>query len=518
MKKLFEFYLNDRNKKYLYLLVCLFLIFMYLLLLLKTAWIGDDAYITFRTIDNFVNGYGLRWNIPERVQSYTHPLWLFLLSAIYFFTREIFFTAIITSIIISIITVYLLAFKLTRSYKNIFMVLLAVIFSKAFIDYSTSGLENPLTNLLLVLFFYTYLREEYNKNIQTFLLSLISALLLTNRIDCFLLVLPAFSYYLIKSKNYKRFIYILLGFLPFILWELFSLLYYGFPFPNTAYAKLNTGIPMSELILEGFKYIKESFIVDPITIILIISSMILILVNRNKDLLLLSIGIFLYVFYLVWIGGDFMVGRFFTAPFIIALIIISNIKINRIQGLIILTLTIIIPGIISINNTLYNKSFETNYKSIVDERLLYYRDSNLIAALRGEEMPKHIWVQRGKMAKKEKLKFIDLYSTGFFGYFAGNDCFILDKLALSDPLLSKLPCEKPWRIGHYKRNIPDGYIETLKSNTNQIKDAGLAQYYKKLSLISRENIFSSERLKEIIFLNLGKYDLLLKNYSSNNIK
>ena len=34
--------------------------------------------------------------------------------------------------------------------------------------------------------------------------------------------------------------------LPLLAWELFSLLFYGFPFPNTYYAKLNTGIPKAE--------------------------------------------------------------------------------------------------------------------------------------------------------------------------------------------------------------------------------------------------------------------------------
>ncbi len=33
---------------------------------------GDDAYITYKTVYNFINEYGLRWNIAERVQSYTH--------------------------------------------------------------------------------------------------------------------------------------------------------------------------------------------------------------------------------------------------------------------------------------------------------------------------------------------------------------------------------------------------------------------------------------------------------------
>jgi hypothetical protein len=43
------------------------------------AWVSDDAYLTFRTIENFLNGYGLRWNALERVQTYTHPLWMLLM-------------------------------------------------------------------------------------------------------------------------------------------------------------------------------------------------------------------------------------------------------------------------------------------------------------------------------------------------------------------------------------------------------------------------------------------------------
>ena len=44
--------------------------------LVNTAWLSEDIYITLRVVDNFVNGYGLTWNVAERVQAYTHPLWL----------------------------------------------------------------------------------------------------------------------------------------------------------------------------------------------------------------------------------------------------------------------------------------------------------------------------------------------------------------------------------------------------------------------------------------------------------
>ncbi|MEM9695561.1 MAG: hypothetical protein AAGA56_23655, partial [Myxococcota bacterium] len=49
----------------------------------RDAWLGDDAYISFRTADNFIHGHGLRWNVAERVQAYTNPLWLFLVIPLY---------------------------------------------------------------------------------------------------------------------------------------------------------------------------------------------------------------------------------------------------------------------------------------------------------------------------------------------------------------------------------------------------------------------------------------------------
>ena len=52
------------------------------LLVVRTAWLSDDAYITFRTVMNAIGGYGLRWNVADRVQTYTHPLWMGVLVAL----------------------------------------------------------------------------------------------------------------------------------------------------------------------------------------------------------------------------------------------------------------------------------------------------------------------------------------------------------------------------------------------------------------------------------------------------
>jgi arabinofuranosyltransferase len=89
-----------------------FLLLLFTLVLVRTAWVCDDAYITFRTVDNFIHGYGLTWNTSERVQAYTNPLWMFLVTGVNLATQEMFFSVIILSIVISVITALWLGFRI----------------------------------------------------------------------------------------------------------------------------------------------------------------------------------------------------------------------------------------------------------------------------------------------------------------------------------------------------------------------------------------------------------------------
>ncbi len=98
---------NIPAKNYKAVYVIIPLLFFYLFVIVKNAWIGDDAYITFRTVDNFVNGYGLTWNVAERVQSFTNPLWVLLVSAFYAVTGEAYYTSIFLSLILDKETLYI---------------------------------------------------------------------------------------------------------------------------------------------------------------------------------------------------------------------------------------------------------------------------------------------------------------------------------------------------------------------------------------------------------------------------
>jgi len=119
---------------------------------LANHWVGDDAYITLRTVDNFLHGYGLRWNIDERVQTYTHPLWMLLLLITSFITREYFLTTVMLGLTLSVLAVVILGTRVSKTRPGACVAVVALSLSRAFGDYSSSGLENPLTHLLLALF------------------------------------------------------------------------------------------------------------------------------------------------------------------------------------------------------------------------------------------------------------------------------------------------------------------------------------------------------------------------------
>jgi len=543
---------TQKNTEPLRNIIIITLISFYVLIVVISAWLSDDAYITFRTIDNFINGFGLTWNVSERVQVYTHPLWMFIISAFYFITREIYFTSISISILISTGAVLLLIYKLSNSITNTIFVSLILIFSKAFIDYSTSGLENPLTHLLIVVFFILYFKDEGGEK-KLFKLSLIASLAVLNRIDIVLIFLPALLVIYFREDNkWKGLLIAIAGFSPFILWEVFSLFYYGFPFPNTAYAKLNTGIDQIELVQQGLHYLLFSFYFDPLTPIIIICALLIPMITRNRNLLPLSVGIDLYMVYIVMIGGDFMAGRFFSAPLLCSVIIFSRISLDKVRikpfkSFIPQILSIIILGLLAPKPAIFSTSdyglgpkifkafrfgpyITKTYHGIADERMWYYGTTGLLNNIFDKKIYLNSYVQDGLKSRIIKDSVIVEGIIGFFGYYSRNNLHIVDPLALADPLLGKLNAmaskklksnqtkkSSNWRIGHFVRKIPEGYIETLNSGQNKLGDPNLRNYYNKLSFIIRGNLFDFNRLIEIWNLNTGEYDYLVEAYNNRSL-
>jgi arabinofuranosyltransferase len=472
------------------------------------------------------------------VQVFTHPLWMLLLTVFYVITKEGYFTLIAVSILVSALAVYLVAFPWVQKKPAYTILILALLItSKAFIDFSTSGLENPLSYLLTVLFLWVYFERLFASRTLLVVTGLFSLLLLTRQ-DYLLLFLPCLIDLFLRATRplRHRFSQLLLGLVPFLGWTLFSLFYYGFPFPNTAYAKLTIDVPFGELTKQGLFYLFNSLNTDPLTILCIGVFFTMVIVWRKRSHFAVAVGIVLYLLYIVSIGGDFMSGRFLAVPFLVAVMgLVQLLQKTHWQmettrpllmaggGLILFSLFIPTTPLRS-TSSYPEYSYDTSKERqnvvdpmlIADERGYYYPETGL---LRTNKKPTPTFAAEAEADADNPAPVVIKQSTGFYGFYAKPGTYIVDQLALSDPLLARLPSQGAevkdgvtphWRPGHFYRKLPCGYLETLQTGQNVICDADLKLFYDKIILITRGPLFSGKRLATIAKMNLHGYDFLVK--------
>ncbi len=513
-------------------------VIIFLAVIFRAAYICDDAYIPCRTVENFLHGYGLTYNVGDRVQSFTHPLWMFLISAVYFvingllrlsFLNQLYYIAIGLNLVCSLATILIFAFGVVKDQWAAICGVILLALSKAFTDYSTSGLENALTHLLLVVFCYLYQRgrnSDAAPDVKSlFWLTLIAAFGFLNRMDTLLLYLPVLIVAFVKAfkiVKWKAIRTILLGALPALAWLVFSVIYYGFPFPNTYYAKLTTGISAELLIRQGVLYFINSLQVDPLTLVVITLALVVPFILKRSQAIPLLVGVVLYLLYVVKIGGDFMSGRFFAAPFLLAVIYLACVvqsEQNKVWAAVLAAALLLSLGAPA--SPLWGNGYIGQAESlkefvsksgIADERAFYFKETGLVNAARNVQFPDSLYAGRKWIKTSSGVAL--LQRLGFEGYAAGPNAHVLEAWALADPLLAHLPVADPvgWRIGHFARTIPDGYIETLETGKNQILNPDLAAYYDRLALVVKGDIFAPGRFAEILRLNTGYYNDLIQKY------
>jgi arabinofuranosyltransferase len=507
--------------------------------LLRTAWLTDDAYITFRTVDNLIHGYGLTWNTNERVQVYTHPLWMFLISVFYFFTREIFLTAIFVSVATSLAAVAIVGLRIAATGALGLLAIAIFVLSRPFVDYSTSGLENPLTHLLLAAFLLVFLKHEWTPR-TLLLLSFLVSLGMLNRMDLALLLGPALALAWVQHRSWRATGALLLGLTPFVAWLVFSLVYYGFLFPNTAYAKLGAGIDAFDLAYQGLRYLANGAIRDPLTVLVIGTAFVIVVARRELRGLAVMAGVALYFLYVVKIGGDFMSGRFFTAPLLAAVAVLvwrpgaatgfaaepGNPTSDRARwppgsaarvapalvGVFAIAFATPYPTLRTGTDYGQSKAGAIDYWRISDERRFYFQQASLLQYRRNPEMPIHRFAHEGRALRALGEPLVrEFGSVGYRGFFAGPDAHIIDHYALGDPLLARLPAryDPEWRVGHFARFVPLGYHAAAAWGEETLTDAALAEYYEHLRRIVRGPIWNAERWNTIWAMHRGRYDHLI---------
>ncbi|MBQ9578196.1 MAG: ankyrin repeat domain-containing protein [Ottowia sp.] len=570
-----EFKMNAKR-----ILPPLFLL-IFSLVFINTAWLCDDIFITFRAVDNFLKGYGPVWNVGERVQVYTHPLWYALLViGIGIFKHHYWFTLALSYA--CLLGTLLLFLKIARHGNMVLAMLasVALLLSRAFADYSSSGLENPLLHLLLCAYVLVAISQQ--DAARRFLYTgLLYNLLFLTRPDAIFLVTPASLWMLwqaSKACGWRRTLKLaLLAAAPALAWEAFSLIYYGSLVPNTAIAKTNLGYPRSEMLARGWDYMKVCLLTDPITLGTILLAFPL-AATLGKGCLprLLMGGVALQLVYICWVGGDYMAGRFLTGSLLTSALAIalssppesakawlqaigktvaaklpSSHKSGRtsllsLLGVVILLfiITLVIPRETTANirylsnyslNSLYSPKLiahdRNNKYGVNDERGYYYSAPHALGLMhiiteKKSDPYTSPWTKTGGRLAENNLNDTMLARRviGQPGWAAGHKPYIVDALALSDPFLAHLPAllmrdtksGRVARTGHYTRAIPQGYIQTLITGKNTITHPAMAALYDDVALAARAPLFSAERWKSIWRLNTGFHRISLDDCAKHS--
>lgn len=469
----------------------------------RNAWVGDDAYISFRAVDNLIHGYGLRWNVAERVQAFTNPLWTLLVALAYALTREIYFTSLALSIALTLFTVWHVAGRHARGSEATLFAGAALILSKSFVDYGVSGLENPLAYALTTLFLATYLDGPAGNERRTRALYALAALAAVNRLDAIVLLLPALADTLARSPGTaaRRARELAIGMSPLLAWEVFALAYYGFPFPNTYYAKVHTGIPTGEYVRQGLLYFVNLASLDPVALAGLFAGVGVAIARPEREIRVTALGIALHLVYVVAVGGDFMTGRFVSTAYLAAVILISRaIPEGRAHAswapaVAALALGVSGPRCPIATNAEYSH-VDHGIAGIADEKGFYFPQYALVRRLRTTGPTR---------APAESPSVYVEGMIGRNGFFAGPRAHLVDPLGLSDPLLARLPSlyDPAWRVGHYLREIPKGYLETLKTGSDALEDPALRDLWSDVRLVTRGELWSAARWGAIWRLNTG---------------
>ncbi len=489
--------------------------------MVRLAWISDDAYITLRTVENVLAGHGPVWNVGERVQAFTHPLWMWLLAAARWSTGEHQLTTIAMSIVLSAAAAALLAALAGRAAAAVLVVLLAC---RAFGDYTTSGLETPLSALLIVWLAWLDGRAPGGSS-RLLGITFVVACMGTTRLDLLVLAAPVVLAHA-RCVPWRRLPLTLgLGLLPLALWSAFALFYYGSPFPITAYAKaFSNGVPAADLLQQGLWYVLYSVRHDPATLVTIVIGAGAGLAVARVRGRMLGLGVLLYCGYVVRMGGDFMAGRFFVPPLIAATALLARwLRGSLPRTAILVALGAVaaafVPGwpawAVSIADDLEPVASE---HGVIDERRFYYARSGLLSPqlevpVAGEGT--HGLRQEGR----ETPLVVKCDAVGRDPFVAGELFHFVDRWIV-DPLLMRLPVlhAGEWRIGHFTRGIPDGYLESLANDDNRIVHPGLRAYYADLRLVLRAPLWRGDRLAALWRLWSGSNDAGLRAYTAEQYR
>lgn len=463
-------------------------------------WVTEDAYISFRYIENLFSGNGLVFNSGDRVEGFTHPLWLFLLILLRTVGIHAHQGGILLGFLLSLGGIALAIRWKSKSSSPLFLLPALLACHDGFRDFATSGLEFPLTFFLLI----TLLTLTFQQKLHSpFLLGTIVSLLYHTRPEMGMLIPYYFLWRLAEVRKLEWnwiFRYALAVGLFAGLYHLFRFVYFHDILPNTFYAKSGG----SARYADGLNYLIHFLTYSKFFLLAVAASAAFALWrffaskqqpetgdSHRAPLVMPWREIVLIVLlghYIIRVGGDFMGFRLLMPTFIIVWFVLDYLAAALAKDLspvFIRSLNLIL--FLSVSLVLvFGNGFPVLKRGIVNERMAYINefdaDGRIVKRLYSGPVDlasgvKHRWFVRGLEFRNlqacldvsdfritnsltEAKCMEDGVGLGYFGVAAGPDVIIIDELGLTDRDVARSNKKSGQnRVGHERSISLDQVIE-----------------------------------------------------------
>ena len=478
----------------------------------RHRWTSDDAFVDLRIVRQIRAGHGPVYNVAERVEAGTSPLWIGILAMLDLLTPiRLEWIALLAALAATGSGVALAVFGTRRVFVamgspgGILLPLGALVYVALppSWDFATSGLENGLCVLWLGVSWYVLagrVREPGSDPSRPWWIPVVLGLGPLVRPDFAIFsALFLLSLILLGQRNVRsvaRAIAIAL-LLPLVA-ELFRMAYYGSVVPNTAVTKEASLSYWSH----GWLYFKD--LVSPywlaVPILLLAAALVTAMVRRapsdrdrpTRFAVLAAITIaagLLHAVYVVRVGGDFMHGRMLLPSLFVVLLPVSVVAVRGLLWLVAVGVILWSLVCAASLSTPYSGGVSTRPFSFVpvdrstgiaDERLVYVRYSGNAHPVTIDDFQHAGWAQAGArtrtlaragkrgllldpgenagqqlllpLRKGVRAPIVALVgATGMFGYAAGTDVAVEDRFGLADPLAAHLKLGIRDLPGHEKR-------------------------------------------------------------------
>lgn len=196
----------------------------------------DDSYIFYQYAQNLAQGNGYVFNVGEKINATTSPLYTCLLAVAYLVFRFLpFITLPILGHIIGGISLFFICLLLMRSFKtdssSHIPFFLPIIFLFSPLLPNAAGMEAFLALMLSMFCIYFYSQGKLHAA------GLACSFAILARPDILILFFVIVSYHLLRTKKFPSVGVISIFLIPILIWLVFSLIYFGSIVPTTLAVK-----------------------------------------------------------------------------------------------------------------------------------------------------------------------------------------------------------------------------------------------------------------------------------------